>query len=716
MRANLISDKAALLAVCISFSTRQLRYYTAMLFLAFGASLISSPTFADPPARVGRIGLVEGDVSFYTDKESGWKKARLNYPVTSKNSVWTNPQSRAEVRIGASALRLDADSIVDFTEVDDSRTQLFVQRGRLNVRLRSYPANTNTAETYKETFRVETNEGTVILQSNGRYRIDAAQDRNETVVAVFAGAARFDNGSAALNIEAGKTLVVRISNGAPSFVFASASESNFDRWAEARDVRWDEIHQRYANERNISPRMTGYEDLDQHGDWTDDREYGRLWTPRIVVSNWAPYRYGSWSYVRPWGWTWVDDAAWGFAPFHYGRWVHRNTRWYWAPGQYHYRPVYAPALVGWAGRGNWNISLSVGGGNVGWFPLAPREHYVPHYSNNVTYIRNINNITNNITVINPPTAFANLVPGGTVVNNGVMVNGEPVWRTASINNEQSRSMVKPTLDRGNTSIQSMQVNSMPPPTPTMPTTLISGRNKPAVLNTSTTQVGGEPPRPTVIPTVPVWNNSRMVVNGEAPRPNAQPQTQSQQNKPAVMPLDNASANTEVPQFARPIKPNPRVATSAPTEVLPQVQAPQTPAQPSPRFDNATPKKPAMLVSDVPNMPNTQSSQTKPNQWRSQPERRAETRSETRVEPRIETRVEGERSSSDVRDVRDAREVREVRQRNNAENQRANTVQTSPAAPQVGMVSPKPSVDKPQNSGKIGRASSNQDTGGKVAQQ
>ena len=24
-------------------------------------------------------------------------------------------------------------------------------------------------------------------------------------------------------------------------------------------------------------------------------------------------------YVRP-GWTWVDDAPWGWAPYHYGRW------------------------------------------------------------------------------------------------------------------------------------------------------------------------------------------------------------------------------------------------------------------------------------------------------------------------------------------------------------------------------------------------------------
>jgi len=37
--------------------------------------------------------------------------------------------------------------------------------------------------------------------------------------------------------------------------------------------------------------------------------------------DWAPYRYGRWEYIAPWGYTWVDEEPWGFAPFHYGRWV-----------------------------------------------------------------------------------------------------------------------------------------------------------------------------------------------------------------------------------------------------------------------------------------------------------------------------------------------------------------------------------------------------------
>ena len=38
------------------------------------------------------------------------------------------------------------------------------------------------------------------------------------------------------------------------------------------------------------------------------------WTGRLTAT-------ASWVWLRPWGWTWVDDAPWGFAPFHYGRWL-----------------------------------------------------------------------------------------------------------------------------------------------------------------------------------------------------------------------------------------------------------------------------------------------------------------------------------------------------------------------------------------------------------
>ena len=82
--------------------------------------------------------------------------------------------------------------------------------------------------------------------------------------------------------------------------------------------------------------------------------------------DWAPYRYGRWVWVAPWGWTWIDDAPWGFAPFHYGRWAQsRMIAGAGCRGQRHVRAVYAPALVGWIGTPDFSVSVKVGGGAGG---------------------------------------------------------------------------------------------------------------------------------------------------------------------------------------------------------------------------------------------------------------------------------------------------------------------------------------------------------------
>jgi hypothetical protein len=38
--------------------------------------------------------------------------------------------------------------------------------------------------------------------------------------------------------------------------------------------------------------VIGYEDLDRHGEWVREAEYGYVWRPTYVVAGWAPYRDG----------------------------------------------------------------------------------------------------------------------------------------------------------------------------------------------------------------------------------------------------------------------------------------------------------------------------------------------------------------------------------------------------------------------------------------
>ncbi|HWC64937.1 MAG TPA: DUF6600 domain-containing protein, partial [Thermoanaerobaculia bacterium] len=174
--------------------------------------------------------------------------------------------------------------------------------------------------------------------------------------------------------------------------------------------------------------VVGAEDLDEYGQWSDIPQYGHVWSPTRVEVGWQPYRAGRWGWQDPWGWTWIADEPWGWAPYHYGRWINHSSRWFWvpvAPGLAF--ATYSPALVAFVGGGpGWSASFSIGGGGyMGWFPLAPRDPFVPWWgSHERDYGRaggygNVTNVTyvnrNYVTVVNRE-AF---VSGGAVSGNYV---------------------------------------------------------------------------------------------------------------------------------------------------------------------------------------------------------------------------------------------------------------------------------------------------------
>ena len=91
------------------------------------------------------------------------------------------------------------------------------------------------------------------------------------------------------------------------------------------------------------------------------------------------------------------EGAWG--------WVPCAPRAEYVGGAVYVRPVYAPALVAWVGGPGFGIGVAVGGGGgvgVGWFPLGPREVYVPAYHVSRAYVENVNvsNTRVSTTVVN----------------------------------------------------------------------------------------------------------------------------------------------------------------------------------------------------------------------------------------------------------------------------------------------------------------------------
>ena len=375
----------------------------------------------DPPGRAARLSDTQGNVSLQPAGVLEWTSATLNRPLTTGDRLWSDVGSRAELDMGAAVVRLGATTGFSFLNLDDNAAQMQHTAGTLIVRVREMRGGEN--------YEIDTPNIAVTLVQPGEYRVEVDEAGETTIVKVSEGLAQAAGGGQQVEIAAQR----RVSFTGAGQVMADGATlgapDELDAWSAARERQVEDSPSREY----VADNVAGTQDLDDSGQWRETPEYGYVWTPTVVIAGWAPYRYGHWAWVGPWGWTWIDDARWGYAPFHYGRWVSWNTNWCWVPGPRAARPVYAPALVGWIG-GPAGGPLTVGGDNVGWFPLGPQEVYAPGYRVSPAYARSVN-ITNT-TIINNTSDTHNIytnshyvnntAAGVTAVSQGVFTSGERV--------------------------------------------------------------------------------------------------------------------------------------------------------------------------------------------------------------------------------------------------------------------------------------------------
>lgn len=364
----------------------------------------------DPPGRVGRLDYSQGSVSFRPAGEDDWVTAVPNRPIVTGDDLWADENSRAEVHVGSTALRLGPKTGITFLALDDRSTQIRLAEGSLIVRVRHLDDD--------DSYEVDTPNLAFTLLQPGEYRIDVSEDGSQTITTVWHGRGRVTGGGFTYTVVADQSATFTGNEQHLDYDLGQIPQSDdFDQWAFDRDE-----HEDRADSANyVSREMTGYEDLDQYGDWNYVAGYGPCWRPRAVVVGWAPYRFGHWAYVGPWGWTWVEDEPWGFAPFHYGRWAFVSGGWWWVPGPVVVRPVWSPALVAFVGGGP-GYGFAAGEG-VGWFPLAPGEVYVPAYHASRMYVNNVNVTNTNVNITKVTNVYNTVVVNrNTTINNVTYVN------------------------------------------------------------------------------------------------------------------------------------------------------------------------------------------------------------------------------------------------------------------------------------------------------
>jgi hypothetical protein len=428
-------------------------HLVSLLSLALAAAFLVPQRAAadddDPPGRVARLGFVRGTVSFEPAGTEDWVSAVVNRPLTTGDKLWNDTDSYSELHLGSASIRLASNTGFSFLNLTDNMTQIQMTEGTANIRVRRLGDD--------ETFEVDTPNLAFTLLRPGNYKINVNEAGDATVVLVRDGQGEVTGGGGAYTVHPQEVATFTGTDQLDAAVESwDNSSDDFDDWCAERDSRIDHsISARY-----VSDDVIGYEDLDEAGGWRATPDYGTIWFPHVAIVGWAPYHYGHWAYVAPWGYTWVDDAAWGFAPFHYGRWVVVGGVWGWVPapprpvavGVVYVRPVYAPALVAWVGGPHFAMGIGIGGGfaagvSVGWFPLGPREVYVPSYPVSRAYVTNIN-----ISNTRLETTVVNNYYNTTVINK-TTVNVTYV-------NQRAPGAVMATTPQAFTSAQSVSRNSV----------------------------------------------------------------------------------------------------------------------------------------------------------------------------------------------------------------------------------------------------------------
>ena len=396
---------------------------------------------SDPPNRVARIALLEGNVSLEPSGVDQFSAAEVNYPLTAGDRIYADNQALTELQTSGLALRLGNGADLTVTTLTDFTAQFGLAQGSLRLRTRDLDAPDGN----QGVVEIDTSNGAIVIQRPGDIRVDSYPQDDTTIVTVTTGQVEITGNGVDQVLYPNQS--VRLTGNPASLegveVLPPDPLDRFDYERERGRQQSLAVSAQY-----VDADMIGVADLGQYGDWdqspvADDQsgdggqDYGAVWFPHAVPAGWTPYSNGHWAWVVPWGWTWVEAEPWGFAPFHYGRWAQFGGRWGWIPGPppsvfatggRPFHPVYSPALVAFVGGPGFSVSLGFGGasgaGITAWFPLGPREPFVPWYHASPGYVNRVN-VTNlytrNVaevhnTYINRTTVVYNTTVNNTYIN------------------------------------------------------------------------------------------------------------------------------------------------------------------------------------------------------------------------------------------------------------------------------------------------------------
>jgi hypothetical protein len=203
----------------------------------------------DPPSRVARVNYMEGSVSFQPGGENDWVDAVLNRPLVTGDNFWADQDSRAEVHIGSTALRLGPKTGITLLELSDRAAQIRLAQGSLIAQVRHVDD--------KDSYEIDTPNVAFVVAQPGDYRIDVNEDGSRTEVTVWRGRGEVTGGGSSYTVVAGQFASFTGSGNVADHLDYDQGQipdqDGFDSWASDRD----RVEDQSDSANYVSREMTG---------------------------------------------------------------------------------------------------------------------------------------------------------------------------------------------------------------------------------------------------------------------------------------------------------------------------------------------------------------------------------------------------------------------------------------------------------------------------
>jgi hypothetical protein len=274
----------------------------ALALSPFSSARAQSPEDDDMQQTVARVAYFTGEVSYNRgDDPDDWQPASLNFPMTLGDRLYTGRAARLELQTEGGTVYLAPETELAALNLTYDVKQFSLGIGSASFRIRSIDPD--------GTFEVDTPNAAVTFDRPGEYRIDVDRDGN-TRVLVGRGHVYVAAAGGEVPLEAGRLMVIDGIDSPVYDVLPRPRPDSWDQWVDARARRFRERDSR----RYVTADISGVDELDEYGRWSEVSGYGTCWSPASVSADWQPYRAGRWAWQDPWGWSWVSSEPWGWAP------------------------------------------------------------------------------------------------------------------------------------------------------------------------------------------------------------------------------------------------------------------------------------------------------------------------------------------------------------------------------------------------------------------